>query len=65
MQDEVRAKFFVQWSDGDKPQKKNKTLQKDLQTLANKSNFKGDCTVLKVSEDGTAEIRIKPAAGAV
>lgn len=63
--DEVRATLSVQWSDDDKLQKKRSTLQKVLQTLVSKIKFNGNCDVLNVSEDGRAEIRIKPAAGAV
>ncbi|KAM8756079.1 uncharacterized protein AB9X84_009384 [Acanthopagrus schlegelii] len=57
--DEVRATLSVQWSDDDKLQKKRSTLQKVLQTLVSKC--KGNCDVLNVSEDGRAEIKIKPA----
>ncbi|XP_030276932.1 uncharacterized protein LOC115583862 isoform X2 [Sparus aurata] len=60
--DEVRATLSVQWSDDDKLQKKRSTLQKVLQTLVSKIKFNGNCDVLNVSEDGRAEIRIKPAA---
>ena len=63
--DEVRAILSVQWSDDDKLQKKKLTLQKVLQTSVSKSKFNGDCDVINVSEDGRAEIKIKPAAGAV
>lgn len=63
--DEVQATLSVQWSDDDKLQKKRSTLQKILQTLVSKSKFNGNCNVFNVSEDGRAEIRIKPAAGAV
>lgn len=62
--DEVGATLFFQWSDGDKKKDKKK-LEKALQSWANKCNFNGDCTVLDVSEDGRAEIKIKPAEGAV
>lgn len=62
--DEVRATLSVQWSDDDdKMQKKKSTLQKCLQTLVHR--FDVECDVLKVSEEGKAEITIKPAAGAV
>ena len=63
--DEVRAILSVQWSDDDKLQKKKLTLQKVLQTSVSKSKFNGDCDVINVSEDGRAEIKIKPAAGEV
>ncbi|XP_030276935.1 E3 ubiquitin-protein ligase DTX3L-like isoform X2 [Sparus aurata] len=59
--DEVRATLSVQWSDDDdKMQKKKSTLQKCLQTLVHR--FDVECDVLKVSEEGKAEITIKPAA---
>ena len=63
--DEVRAILSVQWSDDDKLQKKKLTLQKVLQTSVSKSKFNGDCDVINVSEDGRAELKIKPAAGEV
>ncbi|XP_031177453.1 E3 ubiquitin-protein ligase DTX3L-like isoform X3 [Sander lucioperca] len=62
--DEIQVTLSVEWSEGVQPQKsKIIELQKLLQSWANKksNNFKGDCNVVSVSDNGTAVIRLKPA----
>lgn len=67
--DEVEVTLSVKWSEDEKPQKSKVELQKVLQTWANSHEKVGkraqDCTVVNVSEDGRAVLRIKPAPGAV
>ncbi|XP_044078223.1 E3 ubiquitin-protein ligase DTX3L-like [Siniperca chuatsi] len=59
--DGVQVILSVEWSEGAQPQKREIQLTKVLQTWANKSKYKGEVTVLNVSEGGRALIRIEPA----
>lgn len=61
--DEIQVFVSVRWSEDVQPWSCKIELQKILLTLANKLH--GEYTVLNVSEDGSAVIKIKPAAGAV
>lgn len=67
--DEVQVILSVKWSMGTPPYKSKIVLQKTLQTWANThenlSKDATDCTVLIVSEDGRAAVRIQPPPGAV
>ena len=60
---EIQVFLSVQWSEDVQPQSYKKELQKILLTWTNK--LRGEYTILNVSEDGSAVIKIKPAAGAV
>ncbi|XP_075966460.1 uncharacterized protein dtx3lb.2 [Anarhichas minor] len=61
--EEVEVTLSVERSEGFQQQKCKIQLEKILQTWANnKSNkYRGDCTVLSFSEDGSAAISLKPA----
>ncbi|XP_071388429.1 E3 ubiquitin-protein ligase DTX3L-like [Centroberyx affinis] len=52
---------YVEWSEKDQPEKCKMELQKALQTWFNKNTEEADCSVLSVSEDGSAVIKITPA----
>lgn len=63
--DEVQVTVSVKWSKRVQPQKDKLDLQKALQSWANNNkDFDGDCTVLNVSEDGSAVVLLKPAPAA-
>ncbi|XP_036956935.1 uncharacterized protein LOC119021069 isoform X2 [Acanthopagrus latus] len=57
---EIQVFLSVQWSEDVQPQSYKKELQKILLTWTNK--LRGEYTILNVSEDGSAVIKIKPAA---
>lgn len=64
--EEVQVSLSVKWSGVAPPQKCKVELEKVLQTWANSiDEFNGDCTVLKVSKDGSVVISLKPAPGKV
>ncbi|XP_031698284.1 uncharacterized protein LOC116380518, partial [Anarrhichthys ocellatus] len=61
--EEVQVTLSVAWAEDFQQQKCKIELQKILQSWVNNiiKKYRGDCTVLSVSEDGSAAISLKPA----
>ena len=55
----------LKWSESDQEKRKKYNLEKTLQGWLNKNTNKLICSVLRILEDGSAEIEITPAPGAV
>lgn len=62
-QDENEAWFAlsVKWVESDRPQKLEKDLERCLQTWFNKRNSRADCNIVRIKEDESVVIKIKPA----
>ena len=62
---EVQVALSLKWPKPDIPQKSKVILQKLLQSWFNRHKVEADCSVIRVSGDGSPVIRIKPIPGAV
>lgn len=61
--DSVQVTLSVQWPKDAKPETCKNKLEKILQSWANKNELELNLSVVTVSADGRAVIRIKPAPG--